>query len=201
MPSRRRADADRNNAAVLAAAAELFYDPDAAPLVSMADVADRAGVGKGTVFRAYGNKAGLLRALMAERAEPVMNAAQAREDLPPAERLLADLDDLLQLKIANRRLSLAMDSLQAGSPFDAVHYGWWHTHFAKLLRETGTAEADFGAHLLLAAARSDLIEHLIGDEGWSARRLCAAARQTATALIGARTTCRPESSPTLRFPS
>jgi AcrR family transcriptional regulator len=61
----RRADAERNRARILAAASELFAQRglDA----SMPELAERAGVGIGTVYRAFPDKDHLLGAVMAER--------------------------------------------------------------------------------------------------------------------------------------
>jgi AcrR family transcriptional regulator len=61
----RRADAERNRSRILAAASELFAERglDA----SMPDLAERAGVGVGTVYRAFPDKDHLLGAVMAER--------------------------------------------------------------------------------------------------------------------------------------
>ena len=73
-----RADAARNRSLLLAAATEEFASRgmDA----SVADIARRAGVGKGTVFHRFGNRAGLMRALMQERAIVLQ---QAVVDGPP----------------------------------------------------------------------------------------------------------------------
>jgi AcrR family transcriptional regulator len=64
-PRPRRADAERNRARILAAARELFAErgPDA----SMPELAERAGVGVGTVYRAFPDKDHLLGAILAER--------------------------------------------------------------------------------------------------------------------------------------
>jgi AcrR family transcriptional regulator len=64
-PRPRRADAERNRARILAAASELFAERglDA----SMPDLAERAGVGVGTLYRAFPDKDHLLGAVMAER--------------------------------------------------------------------------------------------------------------------------------------
>jgi AcrR family transcriptional regulator len=61
----RRADAERNRARILSAASELFAQRglDA----SMPELAGRAGVGVGTVYRAFPDKDHLLGAVMAER--------------------------------------------------------------------------------------------------------------------------------------
>src|SRR6476646_9866707 len=64
-PRPRRADAERNRSRILAAASELFAERglDA----SMPELADRAGVGVGTVYRAFPDKDHLLGAVVAER--------------------------------------------------------------------------------------------------------------------------------------
>jgi AcrR family transcriptional regulator len=61
----RRADAERNRTRILAAASELFAERglDA----SMPELAERAGVGVGTVYRAFPDKDHLLGAVIAER--------------------------------------------------------------------------------------------------------------------------------------
>lgn len=61
----RRADAERNRTRILIAASELFAERglDA----SMPELAERAGVGVGTVYRAFPDKEHLLGAVMAER--------------------------------------------------------------------------------------------------------------------------------------
>ena len=65
-PPKERADAARNRAAVLQAAAGLFAEHGVAA-VSMDQVAAAAGVGKGTIFRRFGDKAGLAVALLDTR--------------------------------------------------------------------------------------------------------------------------------------
>jgi AcrR family transcriptional regulator len=64
-PRPRRADAERNRSRILAAASELFAQRglDA----SMPELAERAGVGVGTLYRAFPDKDHLLGAVMAER--------------------------------------------------------------------------------------------------------------------------------------
>ena len=58
-----RCDAARNRRLLLDAATELVATLGA-DAVTMEAVATRAGVGKGTVFRRFGNRAGLMRALL-----------------------------------------------------------------------------------------------------------------------------------------
>ncbi|CAM5237681.1 TetR/AcrR family transcriptional regulator [Streptomyces fumanus] len=166
---RPRKDAERNRAAVLAAADALFARCERPEDVTMADIAAEAGVGKGTLFRAYGDRAGLIRALYSAKLRPLREAVE--EGPPPLgpgtdplERVPALLDAVLRFKLDHRHLALALESDGGGSPYGAEHYDRWHT----LLRTTlegvpGLADGDFAAHALLAAVRADLVEHLAGQ--------------------------------------
>ncbi|MGW2043465.1 helix-turn-helix domain-containing protein, partial [Streptomyces virginiae] len=62
-----RADAQRNREAVLAAADALFATSSSPHSVSMDDIAAAAGVGKGTLFRRFGDRAGLIAAVITSR--------------------------------------------------------------------------------------------------------------------------------------
>jgi AcrR family transcriptional regulator len=69
-----RADAARNRALLLAAAADEFAEHglDA----SVADIARRAGVGKGTVFRHFASKDDLLAAIVLDRIDRLVAAGE-----------------------------------------------------------------------------------------------------------------------------
>src|SRR5215469_579598 len=58
-----RADAARNRRLLLAAAREMLAE-DGADKLTMDGLAERAGLGKGTVFRRFGSRAGIFRALL-----------------------------------------------------------------------------------------------------------------------------------------
>ncbi|CPU55298.1 helix-turn-helix domain containing protein [Mycobacteroides abscessus] len=62
LPKRR--DAVRNHGALLEAAAALIDERGTSSALTMDEVAQRAGVGKGTVFRRFGSRAGLMLALL-----------------------------------------------------------------------------------------------------------------------------------------
>jgi AcrR family transcriptional regulator len=171
MPERRsRKDAARNREAVLAAADALFARRESPEDVTMADVAAAAGVGKGTLFRAFGDRAGLLRALYEARLAPIREAAEAGPPplgpgTPPQQRVPALLDAVLCFKLDNRRLALALEESGNGSPYQAEHYEWWHSMLRAVLEQVpGLTDSDFTAHALLAATRADLVEHLAGQE-------------------------------------
>ncbi|PTA43157.1 TetR/AcrR family transcriptional regulator [Micromonospora sp. RP3T] len=167
-----RADAVRNREAVLAAADRLFAAATDPERISMDDVAAAAGVGKGTLFRHFGDREGLVRALHGIRGDRLRTTLAAdRPDGPPAERVLHLLRELVRFKRDNRVLTLALENAGNGSPYRAESYEEWHTLLAGLVSEArGPEAADYLAHALLAAVRSDLVEHLgdWSDERWDA---------------------------------
>ncbi|MDQ1023621.1 AcrR family transcriptional regulator [Streptomyces umbrinus] len=168
---RPRKDAARNRAAVLAAADTLFTKCESPDEVTMADIATAAGVGKGTLFRAFGDRTGLIRALYATRLEPVRSAVEEGPpplgpDTPPLQRVPALLDALLSFKLDNRHLALALEATGSDSPYQAEHYERWHSLLRSALEQIpGLTNSDFTAHALLAAVRADLVEHLAGPKG------------------------------------
>lgn len=191
MPERKsRKDAVRNREAVLAAADALFASHESPDDVTMADVAAAAGVGKGTLFRAFGDRAGLLRALYEARLAPVGEAVEAGPPplgpaTPPRDRVLALLDALLCFKLDNRRLALALEAGGgSNSPYQPDHYKRWHGLLHSVLEQIpDLADPDFVAHALLAATRADLVEHLAGEEGVPRERMRAQLANFATRVL------------------
>ncbi|MCF3172289.1 TetR/AcrR family transcriptional regulator [Streptomyces sioyaensis] len=190
MPERKpRKDAARNREAVLAAADTLFARCESPDDVTMADVAAAAGVGKGTLFRAFGDRSGLLRALYEARLDPITEAVETGPPplgpgTPPQERVLALLDAVLCFKLDNRRLALALEEGGSSSPYRAEHYERWRRLLQAVLEQIpGLTDSDFTAHALLAATRADLVEHLAGQERVSRARMRAQLANFATRVL------------------
>ncbi|MFC9229611.1 TetR/AcrR family transcriptional regulator [Streptomyces decoyicus] len=177
-----RADALRNRETVLAAADALFARSASPRAVSMDDIAAAAGVGKGTLFRRFGDRTGLIRAVFDARIEPLRQAveegpAPLGPSAAPRERVPALLDAVLRFKLDHRHLSLALEEAGSGSPHQGASYAWWHG----ILRDTlehlpeaaagPAADSGFTAHVLLAATRADLVEHLADREGMTPERM------------------------------
>jgi AcrR family transcriptional regulator len=164
-----RVDAERNRGVVLLAAARLFDAADDPERVSMSDIAAAAGVGKGTLFRGFGDRLGLILALVEQRNASLyadFTARMAAEQATPAERVLSALEALLTFKTENRALMLALENGGNGSPYAAVMYDQWHAQLTGIVTEArGPHDAPFLAHALLAAVRSDLIEYLRDEPG------------------------------------
>ncbi|OLT45435.1 transcriptional regulator [Saccharomonospora sp. CUA-673] len=194
-----RKDAVRNREALLAAAAALYARSDSPDEVTMARVADEAGVGKGTLFRAFGDRAGLLRALYEARLEPVartLEAGSPESRRSPEARIRELLDAVACFKLDNRRLAAAIEAGGgSSSPYESDHYRRWHEHLCDLLAQALPREdVSFVAHTLLAATRADLVEHLVGRQGMSRDEL----RTRLATLIDR--IIRPEDDPTRNGP-
>jgi AcrR family transcriptional regulator len=155
-----RADAAENRRRVLAAAGRLFQ-AQGAMNVSMDAVAAAAGVGKGTLFRRFGDRAGLARAVVSEYEARLQDALIRGEPplgpgAPARERLLAFGRAYLEFLERHSDTLLAAESGSA----PAVHQGsppyvLYRTHLTLLLREAGCAErAEYLADVLLAPLSS-----------------------------------------------
>jgi AcrR family transcriptional regulator len=95
-PATRRAprkDAQRNRERILQAAREIVAERGIA--AKMEDVAARAGVGIGTLYRNFPNRQALLEALYADEVEEVCKAAEQLRDAEPWEALAGWVDRLI----------------------------------------------------------------------------------------------------------
>ncbi len=98
-----RADAERNRQRILAAAAELFTERGLEP--SLDDVARHAGVGVGTVYRRFPDKASLADALFDERIDALVALAEEAQAEPDAwAALVSFLERSAEMLVTNRGL-------------------------------------------------------------------------------------------------
>jgi AcrR family transcriptional regulator len=155
-----RADAARNRRRILAAAEELFAE-HGVDAVSMDDVAAAAGVGKGTLYRRFGDKAGLGVAVLDERERDlqeaiVRGAPPLGPGAPAGRRLHAFVDAYLDYLRRNHDLIVMSESAALGARYRTGVYAGWRQHVALLLAEAGTNHPDVVADYLLAALAGDL---------------------------------------------
>jgi AcrR family transcriptional regulator len=161
--TRERADAARNRIKVLAAAEELFAAHGIAE-VSMDDVATAAGVGKGTLYRRFGDKSGLAAALLNERESELQSALLSGPPplgpgAPPDDRLAAFTS--AYLAYVDKHLDLVAMS-QTASPDARLRIGahqLWQQHCRILLTAAGVADPDVRADTLLAALTAEQVRH------------------------------------------
>jgi AcrR family transcriptional regulator len=135
---RERADARRNRERILCAVARLV-DERGIDGISMDDVAAEAGVGKGTLYRRFGDRWSLLRALIEEPERDFQDAVIRGEPplgpgAPPEERLLAFGAGLLALLDRHARFILAGDKAMVGRYRHPV-YSFYRLHIGLLLRQ------------------------------------------------------------------
>ena len=139
-PSAERADAARNRQLLLSAAKSLIDDHGAAA-VTMDAVARAAGVGKGTVFRRFGNRTGLMMALLDHSEQALQRGflggpPPLGPGAPPLDRLIA---------YGRARLKMTVDHLDilleagADDPNRLSHPVWATStrHVEHLLAELG----------------------------------------------------------------
>jgi AcrR family transcriptional regulator len=150
-----RADAAENRRRVLAAAGKLFEEHGPGN-VSMDAVAAAAGVGKGTLFRRFGDRAGLARAIISEHEarlqdELIRGAPPLGPGAPARERLLAFGRAYLEFLERHGDTLLAAEFGSPGFRLGSAPYAFYRTHVTLLLREAGCAErADYLADVLLS---------------------------------------------------
>jgi AcrR family transcriptional regulator len=166
-PRKERADAARNRAAVLRAAARLFAEHGVAE-VSMDQVAAAAGVGKGTLFRRFGDKSGLAAALLDARERDLQEAIlQGPPPLGPGaparDRLAAFADAYLSYLLEHLDLVRMSETASPGARYRIGAYRFWHQHVALLL--AGTPDPDQAAHALLAPLAAEHVSAVLPELG------------------------------------
>jgi len=171
-----RADAARNRSAILCAAERLFSQRGAEG-VTMDEVACAAGVGKGTLFRRFGDRAGLLRALLDERERAfqedfIRGAAPLGPGAPAHERLIAFGERLLEEVEIQGDLLLAAETGAPGERLLHSVYAAHRAHVAMLLRDASPAgDTEYTSDALLGALAAELVLYQRRVLGMPLRRL------------------------------
>jgi AcrR family transcriptional regulator len=171
-----RADAARNRDKVLAAAEKLFSERSADG-VTMDAIAAEAGVGKGTVFRGFGDRAGLVLALLQEhetrlQEDLIRGPAPLGPGAPAVERLIAFGERLLKHLAQHGELIAAaegrLDRYRSG-PF-----AFYRLHVGLLVREAAPdADWEYLTDALLAALKAEHVLYQRRALGMSHERLAA----------------------------
>jgi AcrR family transcriptional regulator len=166
-PAKERADAARNRAAVLVAAASLFAE-HGVTAVSMDQVAAAAGVGKGTLFRRFGDKSGLAAALLDDRERTLQEAIlhgppPLGPGAAPADRLAAFTGAYLDYLLEHLDLVRMSETAAPGARYRIGAYRFWHRHAAILLADT--PDPDQAAHALLATLAAEHVAGILPELG------------------------------------
>ncbi|MFD9485072.1 helix-turn-helix domain-containing protein [Streptomyces sp. NPDC059991] len=186
-----RADAARNRARILSAAERLFSERDPAS-VTMDDIAKAAGVGRGTLYRRYPDRAAIARALLDEHeralqekllrgAPPLGPGEPGGRAASPGERLAAFYAEMAALLEAH--LPLALGAETGAARYGTGAYGFWHAHVAHLVRVAGLADPQPLADHLLAPLAPELFRHQ-RELGLSVERIAAGLAALAHRTLG-----------------
>ncbi|MFI6871923.1 TetR/AcrR family transcriptional regulator [Streptomyces sp. NPDC050400] len=164
----KRADARRNYDRLVREAGEAFAEKGAE--ASLDDIAKRAGVGSGTLYRHFPTREALMEAVYVDRFDEL--AERARElaaELPPGEALFSWLTDLGEQIVRVRALKALLGAAVAegGSPVVVQCGDVLKTAAAELLaaaQEAGEVRADL-THLELLRLNHAMVTaaELAGD--------------------------------------
>jgi AcrR family transcriptional regulator len=168
-PSGERADAARNRRQLLSTARELMAEVGAAR-VTMDGLAARAGLGKGTVFRRFGSRAGIFQALLDEEERGLQLAVMSGKPplgpgAPPRDRLIAYGHARVQFLFDNHEIARA--SLDGGQPVPTGRESpLSRIHIRMLLGQIrpNVTDLDVLAIQLTAALDGPLLLQLTADE-------------------------------------
>ncbi|WP_216208012.1 TetR/AcrR family transcriptional regulator [Amycolatopsis aidingensis] len=183
--SSERADAARNRARVLAAAERLFAERGAAN-VTMDEIAREAGVGRGTLYRRYPDRAAIAVALLDEHERALQEQLLRGEPplgpgAPPAQRLAAFYAAMVGL--LDRHGHLVLGAEVGHSRFGTGAYGFWRAHVRALAVQGGAPDPDALADVLLAPLAPELFRYQREQAGLDLDRITATLRTLATRLL------------------
>lgn len=136
-PRAERADAKRNRLRLLAVAREMIAECGTEN-VTMDSLAERAGLGKGTVFRRFGTRAGIFKALLDEEAhrfqeQVISGPPPLGPGAAPAERLIAYGRMRIDFLIDN--LAVAQAAMERDIGIAPVPVDMTQMHFRMLLNQ------------------------------------------------------------------
>ena len=160
-----RADAARNRRKILEAAERLIAR-HGIENVSMDMLAEEAGVGKGTIFRRFGDRASLALSLLDEHVQAfqdafIRGAPPLGPGAPPIERLRAFGHAMIDLLEAHGDLILVGESGSPCARFRSPPFRAHRAHVTSLLHELDPRlDAEYHADSLLAVLAADQHRHL-----------------------------------------
>ena len=173
-----RADARRNYSKLLAAAAGAFAEHGADD-VSLEQVAKRAGVGIGTLYRHFPTRQALLEAVYRDQVEALRaRADELMQTKPPAEALATWLRDLVDFGRTKRLLTSALlTTVSRDSEVMTAGSGIMRGAAADVLagaQQAGVVRADADAADLMRLVHAiSMTTEWAGDDNEQADRLLA----------------------------
>ncbi|ADX74929.1 transcriptional regulator, TetR family [Pseudarthrobacter phenanthrenivorans Sphe3] len=185
--SSERSDAARNRERLLTAARELIEECGAEGL-TMDRLAEQAGVGKGTVFRRFGSRAGLMLTLLSEseaafQARFLFGPPPLGPGAPGMDRLIAFGTERIAYVMEFGELVLAAEHASRGR-YEAPAAALWHRHIEVLLRDAGfDSDPWLMASSLAATLDPERLLTLVRAHGVAPERLSASWQELVTRVV------------------
>ncbi len=169
-----RSDAVKNRALLLQTARDLF-EQRGVEAVSMSAIAEAAGVGKGTLYRNFENKAQLCHALLDEEMLALQQRAllRLRQHGDPRADLAWFLEEVARFAVHNTDLLRAGPGLMLAHP---AHLWWRQTIRALLLRAGFSGDPDYFADVLYMLLDVQTISFQRHVQSYDAERIVAGLR-------------------------
>ena len=180
-----RADAAANRVLILKTAERLFAERGVAN-VCMAEIAEAAGVGKGTLYRRFAGKAELCLALLDSQMSEFQAESLARFRRQTAEGMpyLTQLADFLEALVAFTEIHAPLLSevergglLRVDAPLNVPHF-WQFMTVSALLRAAARRgelvdglDLDYVGEALLAPLQIDIFRYQRDARGYSLERV------------------------------
>jgi AcrR family transcriptional regulator len=160
-----RADAAHNRQLLLATAREMLAE-DGADKLTMDGLAERAGLGKGTVFRRFGTRAGIFQALLDDderdfQGQVLSGPPPLGPGAPPLDRLIAYGRARIEFLTGHREIARAtLDGRQSVPAGSQTPMSRAHIRFLLGEIRLGAADLDVLATQLTAALDGPLLLYL-----------------------------------------
>ncbi|WP_188192543.1 TetR/AcrR family transcriptional regulator [Nonomuraea sp. SYSU D8015] len=186
-PQPERADAARNRQRIIEVAARMIAEHGTDGL-SLDEVARAAGVGVGTVYRRFGDRTGLVYALLDEQERRFQSDFFAGPPplgpgAPPCDRIDAFLSALVDRIVAQEGLFLLLEKGRKPSTYSGP-YRVHHIHLATLLSQACPhVNAAYLADALLAPVNARLIAFQREERGMTIEEIKAGLTDLAAAVI------------------
>ncbi len=162
-----RADAVKNRELLLQTALRLFAEKGV-DAVTMSDVAEAAGVGKGTLYRHFANKSELCHVMIDEDQRDLQNRtlARLREGGDPLSDLEWFLREVIAFLSRNQEIAFAMAALDIKLEHPA-HRWWRQTIRGLLLRLQPSFDVDYVADTFFVMLDPSTIHYQQTARGYS----------------------------------
>jgi AcrR family transcriptional regulator len=181
-----RSDALRNHRRLLDAARRLF-DKDDVEAVSMTQIAQEAGVGKGTLYRNFENKVDLCYALLDEDQRQMQNNVLQRmrtnDDLEANLRWF--LQEAATFVIRNENLLYAGADAGQAITLELPAHLWWRQTIRNILRQMDvTGDIDFLSDTFYVMLHVNTIHFQLHTLNYTPQRIYDGIQETLNRVIG-----------------